>query len=233
MAIKYYLQPNPITPDPNDQSARVLTNQTFGTDDIIRLMLRRGSTLTESDIRATLLLLFKVVTDEVREGHSVVLPICNIRPSITGVFASATDTFDTARHTIKATLSAGNDLYTQMLSASVEKVLQPTPAPFLVEFTDVVTASTNSKLSAGGIGQVVGEELKFNPANAKEGIFFVALADGAEAKVAVVASRTEGKLVFSIPADLKKGSYRLEVRKAYGVALALRVGVLNDPLIVT
>ncbi len=233
MSIRYYLQPNPITPDPNDQSARVLTNQTFSVDDLIKLMLRRGSTLTEADIRATLFLLFRVVVDEVREGNSVLLPICNIRPGITGVFTSATDSYDSSRHTIKASISAGNELYASMQTAQVEKVLQPMPSPYLLEFTDVVTGATNSKLSPGGIGQIVGEELKFNPANVTDGIYFVALGDGSEAKVSVIANRTEGKLVFSIPASLPKGSYRLEVRRAYGVALTLRTGTLIDPLIVT
>lgn len=232
MAIKYYLQPNPITPDPNDQSARVLAKETLSTEDIVKLILRRGSTLTESDIRATLHMLFKVVVDEVSEGSSVLLPICNIRPSITGVFASAADSYDASRHTVKATISSGNDLYNRMLTAPVEKVLQPSPSPYITEFTDVVTGSANSKLTPGSIGQIVGEELKFNPENTADGIYFVSLADSTEHKVTVIATRTEGKLMFSIPADLQKGNHRLEVRKSYGTAAVLRIGALNDLLTV-
>ena len=120
MAIKYYLQPNPITPDPNDQSARVMPGKVLGHEEIIKEMLRRGSTLTEADIRAALNIFFKVVIDEVLEGNSVNLPICNIRPGLTGVFDSATDSFDRGRHVIKASLTAGNALYDQMLGAAVE-----------------------------------------------------------------------------------------------------------------
>lgn len=50
MAIKYYLQPNPVTPDPNDHSARVLSNKVHDLESITKEMLKRGSTVTEADI---------------------------------------------------------------------------------------------------------------------------------------------------------------------------------------
>ena len=48
-----------------------------------------------------------------------------------------------------------------------------------------------------------------------------------------VNSKTEGKLVFSIPA-LSPGNYILEVRKGYGSTnLVVRSGSLQDSLIVS
>jgi hypothetical protein len=77
----------------------------------------------------------------------------------------------------------------------------------------------------------LGEELKFDPANAAEGIFFIA-ADNTVTKATVIASRTEGKIVFSIP-SLPAGDYTLEVRKGYGSTnLVVRAGALQDTLIV-
>ncbi|HJU45195.1 MAG TPA: hypothetical protein VJ647_00345 [Chitinophagaceae bacterium] len=49
-------------------------------------------------------------------------------------------------------------------------------------------------------------------------------------QLTVLATRTEGKLVFSVPAGLATGGYRLEVRRGYGNAGALRTGALNDQL---
>ena len=54
MAIKYYLQPNPITSDPNDQSARVLANKILEQEEIIQQMLKRGTMVTEADVKAVL-----------------------------------------------------------------------------------------------------------------------------------------------------------------------------------
>ena len=230
MSIKYYLQPNPITPDPNDQSARVISNQIHDVDSITREMLKRGSTITEADVRAVLKVFFDVVTDEVAEGNNVNLPLVNIKPGINGVFTNATDSFDPSRHIKKANVSSGILLTQKLNVAKVEKVTQATAAPALIQFTDVNTQNTNSILTPGGIAQVVGEELKYNPANAAEGIYFVAI-DGTATKVDVIASRTEGKLVFSIPGTLVTGSYTLEVRKGYGTTnIVVRSGSLQDGL---
>jgi DNA-binding domain/Domain of unknown function (DUF4469) with IG-like fold len=230
MAIKYYLQPNPFTPDPNDQSARVVSNQVHDLESITKEMLKRGSTVTEADILAVLKVFFEVVSDEVAEGNNVNLPLVNIKPTISGVFSSSTDSFDASRHITKASITGGILLNKKMNNAKVEKTTQATAAPALIAFTDVNSQSTNSILTSGGIGQIIGEELKFNLDNAAEGIYFVA-ADGTATKVTVVASRTEGKLVFSIP-TLAVGTYTLQVRKGYGSAtIAVRTGSLQDALV--
>jgi hypothetical protein len=232
MAIKYYLQPNAVTPDPNDQSARVITTKVHDVESITKQMLRRGSTITEADILAVLKVFFEVVADEVADGNNVNLPLVNIRPSITGVFTSITDSFDASRHLKRATVSGGVLLQQKMSAATVEKVLQPQTAPALVQFLDVNTKNTNSIVTPNGIGQIVGEELKFNPANVAEGIFFVTTA-GVATKVSVIANRTEGKLMFSIPA-LTPGNYTLEVRKGYGTTNPIvRSGTLQDNLVVS
>jgi hypothetical protein len=230
MPIKYYLQPNPVTPDPNDQSARVLPNASLTLEDIIAKMMQRGTTVTEADIRAVLNLFFDVVSDEVADGNFVNLPLANIRVGISGVFTSITDSFDPSRHSIRATLSRGLLLSEKMQKVRLEKTLQPLPSPVILEFLNINTNTTNSVLTPGGIGQIVGEELKFNPNNPQEGIFFVA-ADGTETKVQIIASRTEGKLVFSIP-TLPAGNYTLEVRRAYTKEDIIRKGVLSDTLTV-
>jgi len=230
MPIKYYLQPNPVTPDPNDQSARVLPNASLTLEDIIAKMMQRGTTVTEVDTRAVLNLFFDVVSDEVADGNFVNLPLANIRVGISGVFTSITDSFDPSRHSLRATLSPGLLLSEKMQKARLEKTLQPLPSPVIIEFLNINTNTTNSVLTPGGIGQIVGEELKFNPNNPQEGIFFVA-ADGTETKVQIIASRTEGKLVFSIP-TLPAGNYTLEVRRAYTKENIIRKGVLSDTLTV-
>lgn len=122
MPIKYYLQSNPITPDPNDQSARVVANQTIDIEGIIPLVLRRGTLVTETDIRAVLTVFFDEVTTQIAGGNTVLLPLVNLRPSIKGVFANITDSFDSSRHTKKATISLGTLLLKKMADAQVEKI---------------------------------------------------------------------------------------------------------------
>jgi hypothetical protein len=210
-----------------------MSNKIHDVDSITKEMLRRGSTITEADISAVLKVFFEVVTDEVCDGNSVNLPLVNIRPGISGVFASVTDSFDPSRHLRKANLTSGTQLMQRMAAATVTKISQPTAAPSLIEFLDITTQAVNSILTPGGIGQIVGEELKFSPGSALEGIFVID-ATGVATQVTFVANRTEGKLMFAIPPGLAAGNYTLEVRKGYGTANpVVRSGSLQDMLQVT
>jgi hypothetical protein len=85
-------------------------------------------------------------------------------------------------------------------------------------------------LTRGGIGSITGEELKYNPENADEGIWFVPSSGGTAVRATVVANRTEGNLVFIVPTALPPGSYTLEVRKGYGKNAELRTGSLHEKL---
>jgi len=231
MAIKYYLQPNAVTPDPDDHFARVLPTGILDADDIIKKMLERGSTITESDSRAVLTMFFKVVIAELADGKFINLPIANLRCGITGVFSNAADTFDRSRHGVKATISAGSELWDAMQAVTVEKQSQPVISPYILQYEDVNSATFNTVLTKGGIGIITGEELKFDPTNTDEGIFFVNAA-GAATKVAVIANRTASKLTFSVPTTLAAGAYTLEVRKAYTAAKTIRTGALSEKLTV-
>lgn len=231
MTIKYYLQPNPITPDPNDQKARVQPNNTLNFDDIIARCVKRGTTLTETDLRAAVRLYLSETGDAVAEGNNVTLPLVNLRPSITGTFNDVNDSFDSSRHTVKASCSAGIDLVQKMQTASVEKITGTVLSPDIVDFTDVKT-NNHTQASKGNIGVITGSQLKFNPANAAEGIFFVNVATNAETKVADIAQRTEGKLMFLIPTSLTAGTYYVEVRRAYTNANSIRSDAFEQNLTV-
>ena len=231
MSIKYYLQPNPITPDPNDQKARVQPNATLGIDEIVKRIVKRGTTLTKTDVRALLRLSFDEIADAVAEGNNVNLSLVNIKPSVQGVFDNVNDSFDDSRHTVRASVSAGIGLQQKMGTASVEKMGSSIVSPDIVDFNDVRTNS-HTQASKGGIGVITGSELKYNPANAAEGIFFVNNATNAETKVTEVAQRTEGKLMFMIPSTLVACKLYCEVPKAFPNANRVRSDAFETNLTV-
>ena len=230
--IQYFLVPNYLTADPNDQYARVSPRNVLSLEDIIDRCLRRGTTLTKTDITAAVNLFMEEASTAVAEGNNVNLPLVNIKPSISGIFASKSDNFDSSRHTKRAALSMGTGLAKAFSNASVEKIQEPAASPFLLEYADANSGTNNATLTSGGIGTIYGNDLKFDPTNLEEGIFFVAENGGAETKVAVISSRTEGKLVFQVPAGLVAGNYRLEVRRAYLASKTIRSGELAEVLTV-
>ena len=93
--------------------------------------------------------------------------------------------------------------------------------------------TTNDTVTVGNIGQLSGSRLKFDPAEADEGLYFTADAGG-ETKVTAVQKNKPAHLVFLIP-TLAAGTFHLEVRARTGIgtsARELRVGRLDAPLTV-
>ena len=84
-------------------------------------------------------------------------------------------------------------------------------------------------LTPGGMGQLVGHRLKFDPADPNQGIFFVAPAG--EARVQVVARNKPGELIFMVPA-LPAADYTLEVRATVHSSEDVRTGALEATLTV-
>ena len=87
--------------------------------------------------------------------------------------------------------------------------------------------------SAGHVNfaQLSGSRLKFDPAEADEGIYFVSTVAG-ETKVTTVQKNKPSQLVFLVPA-LAAGTYHLEVRARMGSgtsARELRIGRLDSTL---
>ena len=210
----------------NDQSARVAPNAVLDNDDIIKMMMERGTMVTETDARAVVMLYIDVIAKAVANGNNVNTPLVNLKPGIMGVFANNLDSFDASRHTKRANLSSGTLLNELMAAASVEKITQPAPTPAILDYFDVASGVSGSLITPSGIGQITGEELKFDPQNPAEGIFFIA-ANGTETKVASLARRTEGLLMFSNPPALTAGTYTLEVRRNYTKDGAIRRGSLE------
>lgn len=226
MPIKYYLHPNAISQNPASQKAVIMPHKVHNTQGIIEEMLKKGTTLSEADILASLQLLFEVVTEQLQEGNNVNLPIVNLRPGISGSFSGTSDSFDPKRHKTKATASIGTLINKSMKNVTAEKTNRPLTIPVLSSFKDIQTGSLNDKLTAGSIGELSGSDLNYNAAQPDEGIFFISTGNE-EYKVTQVAVLHPKKLIFSIPL-LPEGNYTLVIRKNFGKSgKTLRQGRLN------
>ena len=230
MPIEFYLQANPMTPDPNDQSARVVTPFSMNEQDIAQEMVNRGIYPNHATALAGIQGYQSIVAEKVADGFAINTALCTIRPGIQGVFTDVNDTFDPARHALRANFLNGPLLTERFLTASVQKNNQAAPAPVIVAFINGNTGAVNATITPGGIGMARGEQLKCGTAPG-EGIFFVNLATAVATQATVVSRKTEGELTFLCP-TLTAGTYRLEVRRVYGKNLTLRTGQLADPLTV-
>ena len=209
--LKYSLRENLLTPAPDDYMAQAADVRSYTLDEIIDLMMEKGTTLTRADVAATLQVYGEVVSAIIKDGSAVNTPLMNTSMSISGVFDGANDTFDKKRHTVNLNITAGTLLRDAASKVKCEKTEGASTDPYITEVTDIVTGTVNTTLTKGGVVQLVGSRLKFDAKDAAQGIFFVP-ETGEAVRAAVIAENKPARLMAIIPADLAAGTYYIEVR---------------------
>ena len=209
--LKYCLRENLLTPAPDDYMAQAADVRSYTLDEIIDLMMEKGTTLTRADVAATLQVYGEVVSAIIKDGSAVNTPLMNTSMSISGVFDGANDSFDKKRHTVNLNITAGTLLRDAVTKVKCEKTEGVSTDPYITEVTDIVTGTVNTTLTKGGVVQLVGARLKFDAKDAAQGIFFVP-EPGEAVRAAVIAENNPARLMAIIPAGLKAGTYYIEVR---------------------
>ena len=234
--LKYCLRENLLTPAPDDYMAQAADVRSYTLDEIIDLMMEKGSTLTRADVAATLQVYGEVVSAIIKDGSAVNTPLMNTSMSISGVFDGANDSFDKKRHTVNLNITAGTLLRDAVTKVKCEKTEGVSTDPYITEVTDIVTGTVNTTLTKGGVVQLVGSRLKFDAKDTAQGIFFVP-ETGAPVRAAVIAENKPARLMAIIPADLAAGTYYVEVRtKIIGSSQkskTLKMGRFDKPLTCT
>ena len=233
--LKYSLRENLLTPAPDDYMAQATDVRSYTLDEIIDLMMEKGTTLTRADVAATLQVYGEVVSAIIKDGSAVNTPLMNTSMSISGVFNGANDAFDKKRHTVNLNITAGTLLRDAVTKVKCEKTEGASTDPYITEVTDIVTGTANTTLTKGGVVQLVGARLKFDAKDAAQGIFFVP-ETGEAVRAAVIAENKPARLMAIIPADLAAGTYYIEVRSKHsggGKPLkAVKAGRFAKPLTV-
>ena len=215
--LKYCLRENLLTPAPDDYMAQAADVRSYTLDEIIDLMMEKGTTLTRADVAATLQVYGEVVSAIIKDGSAVNTPLMNTSMSISGVFDGANDSFDKKRHTVNLNITAGTLLRDAVTKVKCEKTEGVSTDPYITEVTDIVTGTVNTTLTKGGVVQLVGARLKFDAKDAAQGIFFVP-ETGEAVRAAVIAENKPARVMAIIPADLAAGSWYIEVRTKYANA---------------
>lgn len=231
MPIFYALFENNLTSDPDDYMARVQPGSAIEMDGVIDRMMQQGSTVTRADVAGTLEDFFSAVENIILEGNNVNTPLANFGASIRGVFTGQDDAFDASRHQITPTTSPGKRLRRAVegrAQAVKQEAIKPAPNP--LEYIDVSSGLRDGSLTPGGMGQLIGHRLKFDPSDPEQGIFFIA-EDGSAARAAVVGRNKPADLMFIAPDSLASGDYTVQVRAAFGED-DIRTGELDAVLTV-
>ena len=207
--LKYNLTENPLTERPDDYSAQTHSVTSLDKEAVITRILNLGTLLTRTDIIAVLNGLEEVVVGALHEGCNVTLPLFNTSFSVSGVFESPSDSFDANRHKLNINLSRGVLLRNAEKTVKFEKTNAPAPQPNILEVKDSMTGSVNEKLTAKGVVEMYGYNLKIEGNDPACGLWFINDA-GNETKVERIIKNKPTRIIALIP-DLDKGDYRIKI----------------------
>lgn len=230
MPISYKLYKNHLAEDVEKYHARVEYLDTIYEDDIIDEMMSYNSAMTRADTIAVLENHKAAIKRKLLQGFRVMTSTAQYGLVIKGNFASLADGFDPSRHRVEAQVNLSPELRQAILNkVSVEKLLATAPQPRPVQYLSLSNGHTPNTLTRGGMGKVVGQELRYDPADPEQGLFLLA-SDGSERRLPTDGVILPGSIIFMVPADLDPGEYELEVRVRYEAKL--RAGQLPDLLTV-
>jgi hypothetical protein len=215
--IKAWLYENQLTDDPNDLSARVSAERALSVRDICESAVARGG----ADINAAAMehaveLFHKEMAYRLCDGFSVNTGWYNVSAHIKGVFASPTEAFDPAKHTITVEFRQGAELRRELGMVSVDIQGKAETGFFIAEVTDLRTKSVNDLLTPGRNARITGGKLKVEGSDPSCGVYFVNEADDSRVKVDEedIVENQNAHLLVIVPA-LAAGAYRLEVTTQY------------------
>jgi len=228
MPLQYYLVPNRMTSNPDDYMAISVNRRSYTIEDVYDHMTREGSTLTKAEALASFEEVTQGIINIALRGNTVLTPLVNIMPSLSGVFSSDDDSFDNSRHTINLRMTPGLRMREVPPKIETEKVNGRERMPALFHFYDKVTGAIDDEVTPERGGRIKGSLLKFDDADPNQGIFFVNTADNSETKVEGenLLRNKPSELIFINPA-LPSGTYRLEVRSILDGNSHVRTGTLR------
>ena len=207
--LEYSLVENMLTERPDDYSAQIHPAGSLNEEDIIDRMLSKGTLATRTDIVAISNLFVETVAEAVGMGYNVVHPLFNIFFFMSGVFDNLLDTYDGNRHKVNVNLSKGVKLRETEKKVKVQKTNSPSPQPQIQEVKDSITGVVNETLTAQGVVEVRGYNLKIEGDNPSCGLWFVH-ENGEETKATIIIENKPSKIFAMIPA-LADGTYQIKI----------------------
>lgn len=215
--IKAILFPNWLTDDPNDYSARVVSERSLSVPEICDSAVNRGGAATTSEaMEHNVNLFLKEMAYQLCDGFSVNTGYFTATTLVRGVFNSPTETFNPEKHSLIFQFNQGETLRKELDSIEVNITGVGESSITVAQVTDVKTGSVNDLLTPNRNLKIRGYKLKLVGDHPDVGVYFVNEATTERTKVDAtdIVTNNPSELVIVIPA-LAAGIYTLEVTSQF------------------
>ena len=210
--LKYCLIENPLAKDEKNFIALVRSSKTIDLDQFLNDMVDEGTGLTRPQALAYFEKITQLTIKYLQQGYFVTTPLFRYRASIPGVFNSKNDYFDSSKHVVKVTSTAGARIRNLSSITNPSKVLVSKTSSEIFYFIDSATDEINLTGVSGGTAKILGSKLRFEKSDPKQGIFFVSVVNPAiEYRASVYSGIKPSEIHVSVP-ELEPGEYKVVIR---------------------
>ena len=172
--IKAILFPNWLTDDPNDYSARVVSERSLNVPEICSTAVNRGGAATTAEaMEHNVNLFLKEMAYQLCDGFSVNTGYFTATTLIRGVFNSPTETFNPEKHSLIFQFNQGETLRKELDSIEVNITGVGESSITVAQVTDVKTGSVNDLLTPNRNLKIRGYKLKLVGDHPEVGVYFV------------------------------------------------------------
>ena len=235
--VKAQLYLNWLTDDPNDYSARVISERSLSVNDICRTAVTRGgATRSVDDMEGIVNVFFKEMAYQLCDGFSVNTGFFTATPLLRGVFNDTKETFNPEKHSLLLQFNQGELLRKELTNVSIVITGVGESSIAIERVIDVKTGSVNDLITPNRNLRIKGYKLKLAGEHPDVGVYFVNTATSVRTKVASdeIVENNPSELVVFTP-DLPAGTYTIEVLSQYSGSVLLkepRTAMFDKPLTV-
>jgi hypothetical protein len=207
--IKAQLYDNLLTENPDDFAARVLSEKSLGIADVCKTAVSRGGAdITAKAMEHAVGLFFAEMTYRLKDGFSVNTGYFNVSPNIKGVFSSAAEKFDRAKHRVSFDFKQGGLIRKGLENIEVQITGLAKGATLVARVYDVASGTENEMITAGGQFIIEGARIKIIGEHPDCGLYFVSPQDSRAVKLPAkqLAVNIPSKLVGMFRPDFEVSS---------------------------
>ncbi len=216
--IKAQLYDNVLTENPNDLIARVVSEKSLSIGDVARSAVQRGgANISADEMERAVSLFLKEMAYRLCDGFSINTGWFTAQTTIKGVFNSASEKFNSEKHSVLFDFQQGALLRKELSNVEVDILGVADASLVITQVLDVKTGSVNDVLTPNRNLKISGSKLKIAGGNDTNGIYFVNQETSERVKVDAsdIVINNPSELIVVIP-ELPAGTYKVEVVTQYG-----------------
>jgi hypothetical protein len=214
--IKVNLYENFLTDNPDELTAKVISERTLNIREICRAATGRGGAPSTAEaMEHNVSLFLKEMAYQLMDGYSVNTGFFTANAQVRGVFHNRNEKFNPAKHSVLFRFNQGDTLRRELGNIDVQVMGMGETGIVVSHVVDVKTGSVNDLITPHGTLKIKGGKMKIAGENPQAGVYFEN-EQGEAVKVDVrdMIVNNPSELIVHIP-QLAPGKYRLVIRTQY------------------